>query len=135
MAGSLERNDCNQFPLQLRVVSFGIHRHRILVDSMKRRMTDLLQMFLLFGFRPESLLTFLAIEKWLRRWWVLVLSPDVFLQVPTPVESLRTVKTPVGGFSRMSAQVNFLIGILGESPSALATLVIFLSRVNALVCL
>src|SRR5277367_2080977 len=77
---SLERNDGNQFPVKLRVVSVGIHRHRFLFDSMKRRMTDLMQMFLQFGFRPESLQRFGAFEKWLEVWRVLVLSPDVVLQ-------------------------------------------------------
>src|SRR5277367_766942 len=79
IADSLERNDGNQFPVQLRVVSVGVHRHRFLVDSMKRRMTDFLQMFLQFGFRPTSLRTCGAIEYWFGFWWVLVHSLDVVL--------------------------------------------------------
>src|SRR5277367_2192913 len=55
IADSLEKNDGNQYPVQLRVVSVGIHRHRFLVDTVKRRMTNLIQMFLYFEFCPELL--------------------------------------------------------------------------------
>ena len=79
IADSLERNDGNQFPVQLRVVSVRIHRHRFLIDSIKRRMVDLMQMFLKFGFRPESIQTFGTIEYLLGLWRVLVLSPDVVI--------------------------------------------------------
>src|SRR5277367_4256238 len=103
---SLERNDGNQFPIQLRVVSFRIHRHRFLVDSMNRRMTDSMKMFLQFGFRPTSLRTCGAIEYWLGLWWVLVHSLDMSLQGRTLTEYLGTVKTPVGGLTRVSAHVN-----------------------------
>src|SRR5277367_7180267 len=65
IADSLERNDGNQFPVKLRVVSFGIHRRRFLVDLMKRIITRLLQMFLQFGFRPSLLGKWGAIEYWL----------------------------------------------------------------------
>src|SRR5277367_3661107 len=56
IADSLERNDGNQFPVQLRVISVAVHHHRFLFDSMERRMTDL-HMFLQFGSCPESLRT------------------------------------------------------------------------------
>src|SRR5277367_1319957 len=100
---SLERNDGNQFPVQLRIVSVGIHRHRFVVDSMKRRITDSMHMFLHFGYRPASFRTWGAIEYCLGLWWVLVHSPHVYLQVRTLAESLGTVKTPVGGLTRVSA--------------------------------
>src|SRR5277367_737021 len=61
VADSLERNDGNQFPVQLQVVSVEIHRHQFLFDSVKRRMINL-HMFLQFWFRSESLRTFGTIE-------------------------------------------------------------------------